>query len=177
MHDYHAEITRWRAERDRFFGEHYASPLSDEVIATFEGLDYFEIDERLVFSAVVRPESAATIGIDSSTGSVSHYPIAGVVDVPFPDGVVSLLALQGEEDEAFIPFRDVTCGLDSYGAGRYVSINIESDGSCIVDFNRAINPYCAYDPEFSCPLPPRGNWLERPIAAGEKDFDPKPTLA
>jgi uncharacterized protein (DUF1684 family) len=167
---YRDEINRWRIERDRFFGEHYASPLADEVMASFEGLDYFEIDEQLVFSVMVRPAAAATIGIDVSAGSASSYPVAGVVDVPFPDGVVSLLALRGEDNEAFIPFRDVTCGVDSYGAGRYVSINIGSDGSCIVDFNRAINPYCAYDPDFSCPLPPRENWLERPVAAGERDF-------
>ncbi|MBT8197021.1 MAG: DUF1684 domain-containing protein, partial [Acidimicrobiia bacterium] len=39
-----------------------------------------------------------------------------------------------------------------------------------VDFNRAINPYCAYDPDFSCPLPPATNWLPFPIEAGELDF-------
>lgn len=167
---YRDEINRWRSERDRFFSEHYASPLGDEAMASFEGLEYFEIDESLVFSAVVRPRTAPTVGIDSSTGFSSDYPVAGVIDVPFPEGNISLLALQGEEEEAFIPFRDGTCGGDSYGAGRYVPIKIESDGSCVVDFNRAINPLCAYDPEFSCPLPPQENWLERSIAAGEKDF-------
>lgn len=32
------------------------------------------------------------------------------------------------------------------------------------------NPYCAYSPSFSCPLPPRENWLNVTIRAGEKDY-------
>ena len=170
---YRNEAEQWRAERDQFFGEHYASPLSDDVMAVFPGLSYFDIDERLVFRVVMKGPPEPTIGIDASTGSYSEYPIAGVIDVPFAEGVVSLVALRGEEDgEAFIPFRDATSGDQSYGAGRYVSVEIGSDGTCVVDFNRAINPYCAYDPDFSCPLPPRQNWLDHPIAAGERDFVP-----
>jgi hypothetical protein len=39
-----------------------------------------------------------------------------------------------------------------------------------IDLNYAYNPYCAYNPNYSCPLPPRENWLKVPIRAGEKDF-------
>jgi uncharacterized protein (DUF1684 family) len=39
-----------------------------------------------------------------------------------------------------------------------------------IDFNFAYNPYCAYSPYFSCPLPPVENWLKLPIRAGEKNF-------
>jgi uncharacterized protein (DUF1684 family) len=171
MREYRDQINRWRAERDEFFGEHYASPLSEEAMESFQGLDYFDIDEHLVFSAVLQRSAEPTMGIDSSTGSVSEYPLAGVVDVAFAEGAVSMVALRGEEDEAFIPFRDATCGAGSYGGGRYVSVEVGSDGSCVVDFNRAINPYCAYDPDFSCPLPPRQNWLDWPIAAGERAYE------
>ncbi|MBW7959778.1 MAG: DUF1684 domain-containing protein [Candidatus Promineofilum sp.] len=31
-------------------------------------------------------------------------------------------------------------------------------------------PFCAYSPYYSCPLPPRENWLTVPIRAGEKDY-------
>ena len=152
--EYLEDLMRWRAERDHFFKEHYASPLPDEIIEIFTGLDYFEVDESLVFEAVISASAAETITIDSSTGSASEYPFAGVVEIPFPGGPVALVALRGEEDEAFIPFRDRTCGKESYGGGRYVSIEIGDNGSCTVDFNKAINPYCVYDAEFSCPLPP-----------------------
>jgi uncharacterized protein (DUF1684 family) len=168
--DYHQQIEAWRGERDRFFREHYASPLSDEAIEQFTGLDYFEVDESLVYAARFRAADLGRIAIDSSTGAVSDYRVAGIVEVPFSDGVASLIALLGEEGEAYIPFRDRTCGAESYGGGRYLSIESDEEGSCVVDFNRAINPYCAYDPEFSCPLPPPQNWLNRSISAGEKDY-------
>jgi uncharacterized protein (DUF1684 family) len=42
----------------------------------------------------------------------------------------------------------------------------------MVDFNRAVNPYCAYDEEFSCPLPPAENVLPMVIRAGEMDYHP-----
>lgn len=169
MTAYHDEINRWRVARDEFFREHYASPLSNEAMAQFGGLAYFDIDDSLAFTVTLEPATEEAIPIDSSTGGVSNYRIAGIVTVPFPEGPVSLLALRGE-DEDYIPFRDATCGDGSYVGGRYVSLDPRPDGSLRVDFNRTINPYCAYDPDFSCPLPPRQNRLERRIAAGEKDF-------
>jgi len=39
-----------------------------------------------------------------------------------------------------------------------------------IDFNTAYNPYCAYNENWSCPLPPRENWLDVPIPAGEMTF-------
>jgi len=40
----------------------------------------------------------------------------------------------------------------------------------VIDLNYAYNPYCAYNPDWSCPLPPAENWLKVPIRAGEKNF-------
>jgi len=51
-------------------------------------------------------------------------------------------------------------------------VTVTEPGQALVDFNRAINPYCAYDEEFSCPLPPAENWLSFPIPAGEMDYRP-----
>lgn len=168
--DYHRQIAEWRSERDRFFKEHYASPLSDEATEAFAGLDYFDVDEALIFETRLDGVPEATLQIDSSTGSVLDYPVAGAVVIQFGDDHVSLIVLRGDENEMYIPFRDTSCGVEVYGGGRYVSVDVAGDGSCTVDFNRAINPYCAYDPEFSCPLPPQRNWLNRRIAAGEKDY-------
>ncbi|MCL2877903.1 MAG: DUF1684 domain-containing protein, partial [Acidobacteria bacterium] len=39
-----------------------------------------------------------------------------------------------------------------------------------LDFNRAYNPYCTYNPEYSCPSPPKENTLPVPIRAGEKKY-------
>jgi uncharacterized protein (DUF1684 family) len=40
----------------------------------------------------------------------------------------------------------------------------------LIDFNYAYNPNCAYNPDWSCPLPPAENWLEEAIQAGEKAY-------
>ena len=74
-----------------------------------------------------------------------------------------------ESGELFVPFRDATSGSGSYGAGRYLDLEPEDDGTYALDFNLAYNPWCAYAPQYSCPLPPRENWLTFAINAGEKD--------
>ena len=40
----------------------------------------------------------------------------------------------------------------------------------IIDFNKAYNPYCTYNPSHSCPIPPEENDLSIRIEAGVKDF-------
>ncbi len=166
---YQDEIPKWRVERDAFFGSHYASPLPDEVMETFAGLAYFGVDQTLVFEVALE-DAGAGLEIASSTGGSSCYPVAGEVTVPFPEGAKTLIALRGEEDEIFIPFRDATSGAGSYGGGRYAPLELQQNGLFVVDFNRSINPYCAYDEDFSCPLPPAQNWIERSIEAGEKAY-------
>jgi uncharacterized protein (DUF1684 family) len=74
----------------------------------------------------------------------------------------------------FLSFRDATCGTETYGAGRYVldtakGADLGTDGGrVILDFNFAYQPSCSYDPQWSCPLPPRENWLTIPIRGGER---------
>jgi len=75
---------------------------------------------------------------------------------------------QGEKD-LFIIFKDATSGKETYGAGRYLDLDRHGD-EIVIDFNYAYNPYCAYNPDWSCPLPPAENWLKVPIRAGEKNF-------
>ncbi len=114
---YEDEIATWRAERDDFFGSHYASPLSDEVMETFVGLAYFGVEPALVFE-VTMEDAGVDLEMVSSTGGSSRYPVAGAVTIPFRDGPKTLIALRGG-DEYFIPFRDATNGAASYYGGRF----------------------------------------------------------
>ena len=45
------------------------------------------------------------------------------------------------------------------------------DGRYVIDFNKAYNPPCAYNPYTTCPTPPSQNILKVPIRAGEKIYD------
>jgi uncharacterized protein (DUF1684 family) len=64
-------------------------------------------------------------------------------------------------------FRDRTSGKQTYGAGRFLEADMPKDGTTVLDFNKAYNPYCTNNPYASCPLPPKQNHLPVVIPAGE----------
>ncbi len=68
----------------------------------------------------------------------------------------------------FVPFSDMTSGTETYAAGRYLELDRTSSGVYTIDFNKAYNPYCYYNPTYDCPYPPRESRLPLPIRAGER---------
>lgn len=79
------------------------------------------------------------------------------------------------KDYLFLPFKDNTNGAESYGGGRYMDVRISDvkNGMIILHFNKAYNPYCAYNEGFNCPIPPQENHLNLSIRAGERNFESK----
>lgn len=75
---------------------------------------------------------------------------------------------EDEEAELIIFFRDGTSGKGSYPAGRFVTLEPETQGRFRVDFNRARNPFCAYSSVYPCPAPWPGNLVPAAIEAGER---------
>jgi uncharacterized protein (DUF1684 family) len=165
------ELKRFRAEKDRIFARDPHSPLTPEQRKTFGGLAYFEANPRLVIHATVdRDVEAGDVVMGTTAGDEQVYQRYGRVRFNV-DGQPAELMLYASEDsdELFLPFRDATSGHETYGAGRYLELHAHGD-EVTVDFNYAYNPNCAYDPAWSCPLPPSENWLKVPIRAGEKVF-------
>ena len=74
-----------------------------------------------------------------------------------------------EHPQLFLIFRDATSGRATYAAGRFLYADMPKDGKVILDFNRAVNPPCAFTLFATCPLPPKQNQLKIAIPAGEKD--------
>jgi hypothetical protein len=157
-----------RTERDRFLAEHYASPIPEEHRTGFVGADYYEPNERFVFVGPLR-DISAKVAVPSSTGAVSDYHCVGVVQITVDGHAYELTVLDDGDGGAFLAFGDATNGDTTYGGGRYVSVEVDGN-STTVDFNRAANPYCVYDEEYSCPLPPPGNTIAIPIEAGERMY-------
>jgi uncharacterized protein (DUF1684 family) len=79
---------------------------------------------------------------------------------------LDLKAKPGYEDYLFLPFSDQTTGVTSYGGGRYLDVRIPQGDTILLDFNRAYNPYCAYNEKYSCPRIPPENHLEVAIPVG-----------
>ena len=163
-----------RTERDSFLREHYASPIPEEIRSGYGGAEYFDPDGRFAFSGTFAP-SVATVSVPSSSGLESSYRCVGTVRIAIGEAAYDLMVLDDGDGGAFLPFGDPTNGRSTYGGGRYVAVDILDDATATIDFNRAVNPYCAYDEEYSCPLPPAGNHIEVAVEAGERDHR-KPTV-
>ncbi len=88
------------------------------------------------------------------------------------DGAPAELTVYKDSSQGslFLPFADATSGDETYGAGRYVEPDAQPDGTLLIDFNYAYNPYCAYNEAWTCPITPAENRLRVPIRAGEKNF-------
>ena len=171
---YEDQILEFRRGKDDFFRSANTSPIPHEQRHHYEGLQYFAPDERYRVDALTLqpdPDPTNTTEIVTSDGKTREAWRVGTLEFAVPGGKASLAAYSfepGPVEELFIPFRDATSGMDTYGAGRYLDIEPEDDGTYALDFNLAYNPWCAYAPQYSCPLPPHENWLAFSIAAGEK---------
>jgi uncharacterized protein (DUF1684 family) len=80
--------------------------------------------------------------------------------------------MDDERARLFILFADETNRDQTYGAGRflYTPLPDPTSGRVVVDFNRALNPACAFTEFATCPLPPAQNRLALRIEAGEKRY-------
>lgn len=81
-----------------------------------------------------------------------------------------LLTIGDPKKYLFLIFRDDSSGRTTYGAGRYLTVSTKQDsnGNYVIDFNRSTNPPCAFTNFATCPLPPKENWLDFSVVAGEK---------
>jgi uncharacterized protein (DUF1684 family) len=164
-------LQEFRGEKDEFFAHDGRAPLTPEQRRDFKGLSYFAENPALVIRAKVdRSVGPGEVRMQTSIGEEQVFRRFGVVHFQV-DGAaaqVTLYATAGSH-ELFVPFRDLTSGKETYGAGRYLDLHAHGD-EVTVDFNYAYNPNCAYNPDWNCPLPPGENWLNVPIRAGEKEF-------
>lgn len=160
-----------RRAKDELFAKSSQSPLAHDRRHGFEGLDYYDPNPELAFTLPIQPTDHAEVRVQTSDGAERVYRRFGRVEFEV-DGVPANLTLYGTGHPGlFVPFRDATSGSETYGAGRYLDVEPNDDGTITIDFNYAYNPFCAYDDAYSCPLPPVENWLQVPIRAGERIFN------
>ncbi|WP_254768613.1 DUF1684 domain-containing protein [Salinilacihabitans rarus] len=172
-----ARLLEARERKDEYFGGNPHSPIPDDERDSFDGLDYFEPDERYRFELPLSEhEEKETVVVGTSTGTEREYVRWGEFRFDLDGEELSLQAYKGDPDEErlWVPFRDATSGEETYGAGRYLDLEPDShrteSGEWLLDFNEAYNPTCAYSDVYECPLPPTENWLDVPVEAGEKRY-------
>jgi len=166
---YKQQIGAARRQKDDFFRTGADSPLPDK--ARFSGLRYFGPDLSYRLTARLEPFADKTqkLVVPMSDGSEEVYDKFAHAVFSL-NGTTGRLLIVKSGDTYSVMFRDATSGKETYGGGRYLELEPAdlADNRAILDFNKAFNPYCAYNPNFACPLPPAENTLPMPIKAGER---------
>ncbi len=164
------DLTEQRQQKDDFFKHSPHSPLDPLQQTKFGGLSYYDPDPALTFELVPEPfVDQKHIKMQTSTGDVRSYQRWGQVKFEAAgQGATLTLYYAPGQPAFFVPFMDATTGSETYDAGRYVEVERLPGGKVRLDFNLAYNPYCAYGPQWSCPIPPQENRLTVAIRAGEK---------
>ncbi|HXH07337.1 MAG TPA: DUF1684 domain-containing protein [Vicinamibacterales bacterium] len=170
---YEEEILAARAEKDRAFREAADSPIPPERRASWPPLVYFPVDESYRVPAALEPaQNGETIVVPTSTGERRPMRRAGTLAFTLKGRRLRLTAFVDPTARGplrlFVPFADLTNGTETYPGGRYLDLDPTPTGIYDLDFNRAYNPYCAYNPSYDCPFPPAENRLPLPVRAGEK---------
>ncbi len=173
--DYATALMEDRRAKDEMFLRSADSPVPAAVRDRFLPLAYYPIAERFRAPAALAPadpSESPVMEMPTSTGQRRLMRRAGRLQFSMLGEPRELAAFVSADDPGhqrlFVPFRDLTNGSETYEAGRYLDLERTSTGLYDLDFNRAYQPYCYYDPQYDCPIPPRENRLDLHVRAGER---------
>jgi uncharacterized protein len=171
-----AEIQRYQEELNKEYKDVKSSPLKPADLRKFKKHLFFPVDLNYRVQAKLELTPNTSFSLMKTTGRILQEYRAYANAVFTLNGKTftlpvyqskSLMRTAGYEDYLFCPFTDLTNGNETYDGGRYVEVRIPKEGDqVIIDFNKAYNPYCAYNDTYSCPLVPQQNHLEVEIKAG-----------
>lgn len=161
------DLQSFREQKDGFFREP-DSPLTLGQRNSFRGLKYYPENSALRLRLPLNTDVPHDlVMMQTSTGEQRQYVRAAKIAF-MVNGAPAELSVFKDDHGHFLPFRDKTGDDETYPAGRYLEPEVGEDGLLNVDFNLAYNPYCAYNEQYSCPIPPKENWITSRIEAGEK---------
>ena len=174
---YTASIKDFQYKLNREFSDVDRTPLTKKAFKNFRELEFFPIDRSYSVAAKFTVNKSPTfIEMPTTTNRLPSYKIYGEATFSLEGKELKLQVYQNVElikkpqfkNHLFIPFTDKTNGTESYGGGRYLELEAPKGDTLLIDFNKAYNPYCAYNHNYSCPIPPRENHLPVFIRAGVK---------
>ncbi len=158
-------------------GSRFAVRLKDKnskLRREFAGLGWFPADPAYRLQArFVRYLTPRTLAVPNILGYTEELPSPGHAVFTL-EGREQRLHPVVEDGRLFFVFRDQTAGKQTYPGGRFLYADMPKGDQVVLDFNKAINPPCAFNPYTTCPLPPRQNHLLVPIRAGELYTPAKP---
>tara|TARA_B100000809_G_scaffold266760_2_gene331292 strand:+ start:27925 stop:28530 length:606 start_codon:yes stop_codon:yes gene_type:complete len=173
------DAIRFQQNLNRQYSTKSTSPLRSEQIRFFKELPFFSWKkEYIVMANLELTPKASLFTIETNTDRNPLYQQYAIATFILNGQKEELRIYQSQEskfsmeykDHLFLPFKDASNGEDSYEAGRYIDVYISNiiNNQIVIDFNKAYNPYCAYNKKYSCPIPPKENHLNSTIPAGVK---------
>jgi len=144
----------------------------------FHGLRWYEPNAAYrVHARWIPYNPPKALDIPTVLGTTTHLPAPGVAEFTLDGQVLRLEPVleEPQSTELFFILRDITSKTTTYGAGRFLYTDlpdhgVTQPGEVWLDFNRLINPPCAFTAYATCPLPPPQNRLSVPIPAGEERY-------
>src|SRR5204862_3112953 len=130
---YPDQIAAWHAEKDRFMRDSAESPVPADKRAAFAALPYFPIDPAFRVPAVLNPApGSAAVEMPTSTGQRRKMRRVGTLAFTLKDQALSLGAFveadQADMRRLFLPFGDLTNGVETYQGGRYHDLQLTASG-------------------------------------------------
>lgn len=172
-----ASAQKYQANLSHFYATDPKSPLMEKDKPHFKGLDFFPADEKFIVTArFTRTADEKPFKMKTTTDRLPNYQKYGELYFLIDGKELKLNVYQNLDllkdgyDKLFLPFSDLTSGNESYIGGRYIELDIPTGDTAVIDFNRAYNPYCAYNYKYSCPIVPMENDLPVEIRAGVRKF-------
>lgn len=173
---YIEKVEKERERQFKFIKFNVESPLNEEQRRSFQLLTFYDINPLYRVKARLIPiENKKVREVPLTDGSKEKYIEHSYAEFELGGQTNKLLLLQSVKEtdmrNFFLAFADETSGKETYGGGRFLNVRQDGKNSITIDFNLAYNPYCAYNPDYACPLPPKENLMTIAIEAGEKNYD------
>ncbi|MGA9212423.1 DUF1684 domain-containing protein, partial [Kaistella sp.] len=151
-------------------------PLRGSNFTNFKEHPFFPINLKYrVTAKFIKTENTVPFELPTSSGKTRTYQEFGKA-IFVLDGKELILTLYQNlaliknkkyKDYLFLPFRDATNGIETYGGGKYLDLKIPKNDIIILDFNKSYHPFCAYNAlDYNCPIVPKENFLPIRIEAG-----------
>ena len=177
QNQYIEKVIEHRKKKNIQYKDSLTSPFH-KGIANFDSLNYFPPNPKFNIQAKFIQEFGSPFDMATSSGKLKKFRLYGKlyfsldsIDYILP--VYQNLKLMTNplyQNYIFIPFTDLTNGKETYGGGRYIETTKPDSDILNLDFNYSFNPYCHYTTGYNCPIPPKENFLDLRIEAGEKKY-------
>jgi uncharacterized protein (DUF1684 family) len=137
----------------------------------FTGMKWYQVNDAYRVEGTYEPyDKPKTVQVPNLLGDIDTMTSPGTVSFSLGGKTMRMAAVTENDTEFWFIFRDLTSGDETYPAARFLYTPRPVDGKVAVDFNKAENPPCAFNPYATCPLPPEENRLKVRVEAGEKIY-------